>query len=107
MNSFLDWFQNTCLVSTDTHPIILATEAHLRFVSIHPFDDGNGRLSRLLMTLVLGKFGYLPCVIKPALSDMYLQFVNYAQLRADSTDLNRFMCEMMNSFYDECLKSPA
>lgn len=40
------------------HPVILAAEMHERLVSIHPFIDGNGRTSRLVMNLVLLRNGY-------------------------------------------------
>jgi Fic family protein/DNA-binding Xre family transcriptional regulator len=40
------------------HPIILAAEMHERLVSIHPFIDGNGRTSRLVMNLILLQNGY-------------------------------------------------
>ncbi|MDH5474821.1 MAG: Fic family protein [Cyclobacteriaceae bacterium] len=40
------------------HPVILAAEMHERLVSIHPFIDGNGRTSRLIMNLILLQHGY-------------------------------------------------
>lgn len=40
------------------HPVILAAEMHERLVSIHPFVDGNGRTSRLVMNLILLRNGY-------------------------------------------------
>ncbi len=40
------------------HMIKLAALAHLKFVTIHPFTDGNGRISRLLMNFILHKQGY-------------------------------------------------
>jgi Fic family protein len=46
------------------HPVLYAAEAHHRFVSIHPFRDGNGRTGRLLMNLLLLRVGY-PIVIIP------------------------------------------
>jgi len=49
MNRFLEWFNKE-----DTH-IIKAVIAHLWFVIIHPFDDGNGRISRAVTDLVLSK----------------------------------------------------
>lgn len=45
------------------HPIELASWIHIEFVGIHPFIDGNGRTSRLLMNLELIKAGYPPVVI--------------------------------------------
>jgi Fic family protein len=52
MQSFLEWFEDT-MVSCD--PIIKAGLAHLRFVTIHPFDDGNGRIARALTDLALAR----------------------------------------------------
>lgn len=46
------------------HPVILAAEIHERLVSIHPFIDGNGRTSRLLMNLILLSNGYTRANIK-------------------------------------------
>lgn len=40
---------------SELHPVELAALAHLRFVTIHPFSDGNGRISRLIMNFVLHK----------------------------------------------------
>ncbi len=40
------------------HPVVLAAEMHERLVSIHPFIDGNGRSSRLVMNLILLRNGY-------------------------------------------------
>ena len=50
--------------NADTHPLILATLFHHRFVSIHPFDDGNGRMGRLLMNLGLMRKGFPPIIIR-------------------------------------------
>ncbi len=49
MASFLEWFN-----TEDTH-ILKAAIAHLWFVIIHPFDDGNGRIARAVTDLVLSK----------------------------------------------------
>ncbi len=46
------------------HPVILAAEMHERLVTIHPFVDGNGRTSRLIMNLILLKNGYVIANIK-------------------------------------------
>jgi Fic family protein len=49
MDMFFDWL----FLSKKEHPLIIAAEAHTRFVSIHPFIDGNGRTARLIMNLIL------------------------------------------------------
>jgi Fic family protein len=46
------------------HPVILAAEMHERLVSIHPFIDGNGRTSRLIMNLILLRNGYTIAILK-------------------------------------------
>ena len=63
--SCVTYFRNL-LYNTEAdlmHPIERAAKVHVDFVGIHPFIDGNGRTSRLLMNLELMKAGYPPCVI--------------------------------------------
>ncbi len=48
-----DYFAHYAVQRKNLHPVILAAEMHERLVSIHPFIDGNGRTSRLIMNLVL------------------------------------------------------
>ncbi len=47
----------------DLHPVVLAAEMHERLVSIHPFIDGNGRTSRLIMNLILLQHGFPLAII--------------------------------------------
>lgn len=51
------------LDSTRAHPIVMAAWLHHRFVQIHPFADGNGRVARALTLLVLEKHHYAPLVV--------------------------------------------
>jgi len=62
MGEFALWLQSDEALSL--HPIIFASEAHFRFVSIHPFRDGNGRAARLLMNLLLLRSGF-PIAVLP------------------------------------------
>ncbi|GHU14664.1 cell division protein Fic [Spirochaetia bacterium] len=60
MDIFFGWL----FTESKEHPIITAAQAHTKFVSIHPFIDGNGRTARLLMNLLLLQNGYVPAIIK-------------------------------------------
>lgn len=55
MSQLVDWYNN----DSTTHSLIRAALFVYEFLSIHPFQDGNGRLSRLLATLLLMKSGYV------------------------------------------------
>jgi Fic family protein len=51
MRRFLDWFNKPAAVD----PVLKAAQAHLWFVTIHPFDDGNGRLARAIADMSLAR----------------------------------------------------
>ncbi len=55
MAELVDWLN----AKDDTHPLIRAAMAHLHLVSIHPWPDGNGRMSRSLQTLLIAREGVL------------------------------------------------
>jgi Fic family protein len=54
MRALIAWYHQ----DTQTHPLVKCALFAYEFLSIHPFQDGNGRLSRLLSTLLLLKAGY-------------------------------------------------
>lgn len=62
IEEFVRWLNSEEALSL--HPIELAALAHYRLVYIHPFYDGNGRTSRLLMNLVLMQAGFPPVTIR-------------------------------------------
>jgi len=68
MDGFFSWFFSP----KTEHPVIIAAEAHTRFVSIHPFVDGNGRTARLIMNLILFHYGFSPAIIKVTQRSQYL-----------------------------------
>jgi Fic family protein len=51
MQTFLDWFNGP----PRTDPVLAAAKAHLWFVTIHPFDDGNGRIARAVADMALAR----------------------------------------------------
>jgi len=54
LNQFLDWF-NTSKSDKALDPVVRAAITHLWFVTLHPLDDGNGRITRLLTDLALAQ----------------------------------------------------
>lgn len=54
LNEFLEWFANS-RDSTNLDPLLRAGIAHFWFVTLHPFDDGNGRLTRAVTDLALAQ----------------------------------------------------
>jgi len=63
MGELMDFYK-MAKENNKVHPLILATLFHHEFTAIHPFDDGNGRMTRLLMNLILMQAGYPPIVVK-------------------------------------------
>ena len=55
LKEFFNWYNQE---KKTMHPVELSALVHLKFVTIHPFSDGNGRISRLMMNFVLKKFDF-------------------------------------------------
>lgn len=77
MQELMDWYREE---ENALHPVTLAAMLHYKFVSIHPFDDGNGRISRLLMNYVFLKNNLPPIIIKSADKQNYLNVLHLADL---------------------------
>lgn len=91
MGELINWFREE-EEKKELHPVALAALLHYKFVRIHPFDDGNGRMSRLLMNYVLLKNNLPPIVIKSAEKKDYLFALN----QADSGDIDSFIRYITN-----------
>ena len=91
MTDFYNWLSD----NMDNEPLT-AILAHLKFVSIHPFVDGNGRCARLLMNTILLKFGFTPIIIRPADRKKYLSVVENYQLKGDDKLYLIFMLNLLN-----------
>ena len=71
-------FYKEAKTNTSIHPLVLAILFHHEFTSIHPFDDDNGRMARLLMNLLLMQEGYPPIVVKQDDRTNYYQVLRQA-----------------------------
>lgn len=80
MAAFAEWLTSAV---ADLYPIAYAAEAHYRFVSIHPFRDGNGRTGRLLMNLLLLKAGFPIVVVTQGRRQAYIEAIVAGQRSQD------------------------
>ncbi len=60
------------------HPVVFSALLHKKLVFIHPFIDGNGRISRLIMNLSLIQKGYMVAIIPPILRNEYIYSLEIA-----------------------------
>ncbi len=98
MNEFIEWLHS----QTIEEPILLAALVHLKFVSIHPFIDGNGRTARLLMNLVLLQNSYPQAIIKVSNRVEYIQAVETYQQSNDNdySDFYKVVLQSVNDSLD-------
>ena len=80
MHDLMNWFREA-MTAGAIHRVEIAARFHHHFTAIHPFDDGNGRMSRLLMNLMLMQAGYPPVVIRLGERDPYLAALRRADAR--------------------------
>jgi Fic family protein len=64
---------NTDLKELEKHPITTATYFHNRFLEIHPFEDGNGRIARIITNQIFLKNDFPPIFLKSVNRDEYLK----------------------------------
>jgi Fic family protein len=82
MEDFFIWYNDN---QSSLHPVILSALAHQKLVTIHPFIDGNGRTSRLLMNLILLQNNYPIAILK---GDVENRLQYYAALEQAQTNNN-------------------
>lgn len=92
MEDYFIWFEEN---KSKLHPVILAAEMHERLVTIHPFIDGNGRTSRLIMNLILLQNGYTIANIKGDYDTRmnYYQSLEKAQTTKNKEDFLVFIAQ--------------
>lgn len=73
MADLISWYNKT--IHEYTHPILVATEFNFRFLAIHPFQDGNGRLGRALFVLALlqSEDKYLSDIVSKIAIDRHIE----------------------------------
>ncbi|KAK0088677.1 hypothetical protein PV325_011096 [Microctonus aethiopoides] len=97
MNEFVRWLNSERAIRM--HPVKYAALAHYKLVHIHPFSDGNGRTSRLLMNTILMQAGYPPVIIHKQHRHKYYEFLQIANM-GDVRPFVRFIAECTEQTLD-------
>jgi Fic family protein len=80
LREFFKWYEQN---KKTMQPVELAALVHLKFVTIHPFGDGNGRISRLMMNFILHKHGYPMLNISYEKRNSYYNALERSNLKND------------------------
>lgn len=88
------------LTSIKNDPIRKAALAHFGLVHIHPFADGNGRTSRLLMNFVLFAAGYPIVVVKNKKRDQYINTLEKLHFNSKDTSFLKLIAEFLQESFD-------
>ncbi len=97
MEELIRWYDND---ARSLHPVERAALLHIIFVGIHPFIDGNGRTSRLLLNLELMKNGYPPIVIRNENRIKYYTALDKAHVTKEYEDFIELVTEELNKTLD-------
>ncbi|WP_252235884.1 Fic family protein [Clostridium sp. CH2] len=100
MQELIRWYKEN---TEKFHPIELAAEFHLKYVYISPFIDGNGRIVRLLMNLILMRNGYPISVIKNEDRGEYMKALEKASTAGNTRDLINIVANSVEKSLDTYL----
>ena len=96
MGDLMNWYRRQNEAS-ELHPVVIASLFHHRFTAIHPFDDGNGRMARLLMNLILMQHQLPPAVLRFEKRNDYLAALREADAGMQSTLIAHIADEVIRS----------
>jgi len=110
MSDLVDWY-NDAERSGKFTPIELAAIFHYRYIRIHPFEDGNGRIARLMVNYILTRHDYPMIVVRSRKKKEYLEALHRTDLTvgaapslgayASKRDIQQFLTYFTNLFIDE------
>lgn len=101
MQGLEEWMQSE---RGNYHPVEFAALLHLKFVTIHPFIDGNGRTARLLMNLALIQDGYMLGIIPPICRTEYNAAIRKYQNSGKASDFCEFVGDRVYETQKEVMR---
>jgi Fic family protein len=96
MNRLIRWYDDN---KDKIHPLRLSAEFHAAFEKIHPFEDGNGRVGRILINAILLEQGYPPIIIRKTMRQPYFRALE-ASDNGHKERLMRFLIERMEKTFE-------
>jgi fido (protein-threonine AMPylation protein) len=116
MTDLVDWYNEEEKLGR-LSPVELAGLFHYRYIRIHPFEDGNGRIARLMVNFILSRHGYPMVVVRSRNKQYYLEALHQADIEvgpvpadgahAELKDIKPFMKYftdlVMNEMYNDVL----
>lgn len=110
MSDLIDWY-NDAEKSGKFTPIELAAIFHYRYIRIHPFEDGNGRIARLMVNYILYRHNYPMIVVRSRKKKEYLEALRRTDLtvgaapslgaKASKRNIRQFLTYFTNLFIEE------
>ena len=110
MTDLVDWY-NEEEQSGKYTPVELAAIFHYRYIRIHPFEDGNGRIARLMANYILSRHGYPMIVVRSRKKNDYLEALHKTDLtvgaspslgaHASKRDIQQFLTYFTKLFVEE------
>jgi Fic family protein len=83
------------LLNDEEEPSVKAVLGHFFFVYIHPYIDGNGRMGRFLMNVMLASGGYPWTVIPLETRNEYMATLEEASVKKNIKPFSRFLAELV------------
>lgn len=99
MEHLIEWYHK----NKEMHPLQKASVFHGKFERIHPFEDGNGRVGRLLINIMLLNNDYPPLIIRKTQRIAYFGCLE-AFDKGHEDKLNRFLAEKYRKTYEKFFK---
>ena len=84
MTDLVDWY-NSVEKEGRLSPIEIASLFHYRYIRIHPFEDGNGRIARLMINYIFARHGYPMIIVQSKDKDHYLTALNLCDIAVGNT----------------------